>query len=450
MSELMERVVRVLERAGDDEVLEVYATAGTEVEVKVYDGRIENLSRATSGGVGIRVLRDGASGARFGVAWTGSLDDDAIDRAVAEARDNARFASEDEFVALARPDGVEVANLELTHESVLSTSLEDKVALAAATERLVRAADRIRQVESADYADYDVETVVLSTYGVRARTRRTGSFLSVEAIASDATGDQTGWGLQAGRGPVLLDPQRVADDAIARATRLLGAVKPPSMRTTAVFSPRSAATLLAIIGSALSGDAVVRGRSIFAGRLDSEVASSEVSVVDDPTDPRQFAASPFDDEGLACRRNVLIDHGRLVAFVYDTVAARRAGTSSTGSAVRGGVAGTPSAGCRALTLAAGANDADEIVRLVGEGVYVDSVSGVHSGVNPISGDFSVGFSGFMIRDGELAEPLREATVASTLQRMLLDVVAVGSDVEWLPGIAAGQTIAIAGVSVGGR
>lgn len=248
----------------------------------------------------------------------------------------------------------------------------------------------------------------------------------------------------------MLEAQRVATDAISRATRLLGAVKPTSMRTTAVFSPRSAATLLAIIGSALSGDAVVRGRSIFAGRVDTDVASRAVSVIDDPTDPRQFAASRYDGEGLACRRNILIDHGRLSGFVYDTVAARRAGVSSTGSAVRGGLAGPPSAGCRALSFVAGAQGADEIVQLVGDGVYVDALSGVHSGVNPISGDFSVGFTGFMIRGGQLAEPLREATVASTLQRILLDVVAVGSDVEWLPGSAAGQTIAVTGVSVGGR
>ena len=281
MNDLTELVQNILGRAGDDEAMEVYVSAGTEIAIKVYDGRVENLARAASGGVGIRILREGAAGARVGVAWTGSLDESAIDRAVSEARDNARFASEDEFVAFARPDGVASAPLELSDPSVRSMSLDDKVALAVATERLVRGAQRIRQVESADYSDYDVQTVVASTYGIRARSERTGAFLSVEAIAADESGDQTGWGLQAGRGPGVLESQRVASDAVSRATRLVGAVKPPSMRTIAVFSPRSAATLLAIIGSALSGDAVVRGRSIFAGRIDTDVASPSVSVSDD-------------------------------------------------------------------------------------------------------------------------------------------------------------------------
>ena len=193
----------------------------------------------------------------------------------------------------------------------------------------------------------------------------------------------------------------------------------------------------------------MRGRSFFAERVGDLVASSLFTLIDDPTDARHFAASAYDGEGLACRRNVLIDAGVLQGFVYDTVSARRAGTSSTGSAVRGGIAGSPSAGCRALQLLPGAHTPEELFGLVGDGVYVTSVVGVHSGVNPISGDFSVGVTGLRIRDGRLGEPLREITVASTLQRMLLDVVAVGNDVEWLPGSAAGQSVAVAGIAVSG-
>ena len=122
---------------------------------------------------------------------------------------------------------------------------------------------------------------------------------------------------------------------------------------------------------------------------------------------------------------------------------------STGSAVRGGFAGTPGAGCRALVLAPGTMDQDEILAAVGDGLYVQSVTGVHSGVNPVSGDFSVGAEGLMVRDGTLAEPVREVTVASTLQRMLQSIVHVGADVEWLPGIAAGQTLAIGDMQLSG-
>ena len=196
---------------------------------------------------------------------------------------------------------------------------------------------------------------------------------------------------------------------------------------------------------------MAKGRSFFAGRVGEPVGGVGVTLVDDPTDPRAYGAAAYDAEGLACRRNDLIDGGVLQGFLYDTIAGARAGVASTGSAVRGGFAGTPGAGCRALTLAPGPEGYDQagVLAAVGDGLFVQSMTGVHSGVNPISGDFSVGAEGLMIRDGVLAEPVREITVASTLQRMLHSLVAVGADVEWLPGIAAAQTLAVGDMQVSG-
>jgi PmbA protein len=217
-----------------------------------------------------------------------------------------------------------------------------------------------------------------------------------------------------------------------------------------VFDPRVVSTLLSVMASALSGEAVVKGRSFFAGRIGESVANPAVTLVDDPTDSRAFSASAYDGEGLACRRNVLIADGMLRMFVFDTVSARRAKMQSTGSAVRGGFAGTPSAGCRALVLQPGTKGAEEILASVGDGIYVQSVTGIHSGVNTVSGDFSVGAEGLMIRAGALAEPIREVTVASTLQRMLQSIVEIGGDLRWLPGAAAGQTLAIADMQLSGE
>lgn len=450
MSDLLEQAERFLNSAKGAEEVEIYLASGVDTDVRAYQGEVEKLSNASSSGLGVRIMRDSAAGAQVGTAWVGSLDETAVAEAVREARDNARFATEDEFVTFARPDGVEPATLQLSDESVLSFSLDEKIAMAIELERMVRDGDkRIRQVESADYSDYVASAAIVSTTGIRATYERSGAYVSVEAIATDGTSDQTGWGLSAGRSPAELDVAFAARDAVLRATRMLGAVKPASMKGVAVFDPRTAATLFEVIGSALSGEAVVRGRSFFKDRIGEEVASPTFTLLDDPTDPRHFSASVYDGEGLACRRNVMIENGRLVAFVYDTVSARRAGTTSTGSAVRGGIAGSPSAGCRALQLLPGDMSQEDILRHVGSGIFVESVSGVHSGVNPISGDFSVGITGLMIRNGQLAEPVREITVASTLQRMLLDVIYVGNDVEWLPGGAAGQSIAIEGISVSG-
>jgi PmbA protein len=447
----------VVERAKPGEGLEVYVGRGTDSEVRAYEGEVESLTSADSSGVGIRVLLDGdgpdaeAVGSRVGFAWAGSLDPDVIAATLADARDNARFATPDPDVVFAAPDGVAPVELDLWDDSVASTPMEKKVELALQLERATRAADpRVRQVSSADYSDSRTEVALASTTGISSYRRRTSAFLSVDAIAGEGADTQTGTGFSVGRGPGELIADEAMDDAVLRATRMLGAQKAPSGRCTVVFDPRVVSTLIGVVSSALSGEAVVKGRSFFVGRVGETVAASAVTLVDDPTDPRAYGAASHDGEGLACRRNVLISDGVLRMFVYDTVSARRAGTTSTGSAVRGGFAGTPGAGCRALVLSPGDATAEQILADVGEGLYVQSVSGIHSGVNPVSGDFSVGAEGLMIRGGALAEPIREITVASTLQRMLQSVVAIGGDLRWLPGAAAGQTLAIADMQLSGE
>jgi PmbA protein len=450
--ELLELATSVVAQARPGEGLEVYVTRGTDNEVRAYDGEVESLTSADSSGVGIRVLVDGEGdhGSQVGFAWAGSLDPAVLEATLADARDNARFATPDPDVVLAEPDGLTAVELDLWDEGVVSTPMEKKVALALELERATRSADpRVRQVSSADYSDSRVEVALVTTTGISSYRRRTNAFLSVDAIVGEGADTQTGTGFTVGRGPADLIPDEAMDDAVLRSTRMLGAQKARSTHCTVVFDQRVASTLLGVVASALSGEALVKGRSFFAGRIGESVAAPTVTLVDDPTDARAYGAATHDGEGLACRRNVLIADGVLQTFVFDTVSARRAGMASTGSAMRGGFAGTPSAGCRALVLTPGAQDLDAILRSVGQGLYVQSVTGIHSGVNPVSGDFSVGAEGLLIEDGVLGQPVREVTVASTLQRMLQSVVEIGSDLRWLPGVAAGQTLAIAEMTLSG-
>ncbi len=278
---------------------------------------------------------------------------------------------------------------------------------------------------------------------------KTVCYVGTEAVAGDVAETQTGYGYSVGRDAGALDLDRAAGDAVSRAIRMLGAKKPHSERLTVVLEPRVSSTLLAVISGTLSGEEVLKGRSLFAGRLGEEVAVPALRLVDDPTNPLAFGASVFDAEGLACRPNALIEGGRLAGFLYDGYAARRAGTGSTGSAVRAGFRSTPGVGARAVCLAPGELDAEAIYAAVGEGLLVQSVSGIHSGVNRVSGDFSVGAEGLMIRDGALAEPVRELTIASSIQRMLQHVAYIGSDLQWLPSVACGMTLAIDDIAMSG-
>ena len=268
--ELLEMAQSVVGRAVPGEGMEVYVTRGTETEVRAYEGEVESLTSADSSGVGIRVVLGDADagGSQVGFAWAGSLDPDVIAATLADARDNARFATPDPDVVLAAPDGVEAVDLDLWDDGVGATPMEKKVALAIELERATRAADpKIRQVSSADYSDSRVEVALASTTGIVSSRRRTNAFLSVDAIAGEGAETQTGSGFSIGRGPSDLVPDEAMDDAVLRATRMVGAQKARSAHCTVVFDPRVVSTLLGIIASALSGEAVVKGRSFFAGRI---------------------------------------------------------------------------------------------------------------------------------------------------------------------------------------
>lgn len=439
-------VTRIAGWAQDGEQIEAYAVEGRETEVTVYDAEVESLSSATSAGVGIRVLRD----QRQGFAYAGSLDPDVVEETLAEARDNAGFGTPDEHLGLAVPDGMAAAELDLWRDELAAFPTDRKVELAMELERRVKAGDpRIKSIHSSDYGDAMVNVAIATSTGITAAYRRSTCVVSVYALAGDDTETQTGGGYSIGRGPDELDMDEAADDAVERATRMLGARKPPSARVPVVLDPKVTSTLLSVLAGTLSGEAVLKGRSLFANRVGESVAAPMLVLTDDPTDPRAYGAAMYDAEGLACRRNRLISEGVLEGFLYDSYSGRRAGVPSTASAVRAGFKSGPGVGARALSLVPGDRTPDEIAALVGEGLLVQSISGVHSGVNPVSGDFSVGAEGLMIRGGATAEPVREITIASTIQRMLKDVIAVGNDLEWLPGSASGVTLAIGDMSMSG-
>jgi len=444
--ELLALAQQVVDQARPGEQLECVVGRSRGTSVKAYGGEVESFTSAESFGLGIRVIVDH----RQGFAHAGSHATDVVAATLAEARDNAGFGEPDEWNGLAAPDGVPVVEQDLWDEALFATTTERKVELALELERRVTGLDpRVTAVRSAGYGDGSGEFAVCSTAGIAVAGRSTHCSISASALAHDGAETQIGGAVDVGRQPAHLDLVQVAADAVDRATRMLGASPTDSQRLTVVLDPRVAATLLGIAGGTLSGDRVQRGRSPFADRLGEAIASPVLTLADDPTDARSMAADSHDGEGLACRRNPLIVDGVLDRFLYDGYSARRAGTTSTGSAVRGSRS-TPGVGCQALAVVPGDRSPEELIAGIDRGILVQSLSGVHSGVNAVSGDFSVGAEGLLIRDGALAEPVREVTLGSTIQRLLLGVEAVGDDLEWLPGGTGSATLVIADVSLGGR
>ena len=425
----------IVAEARPGEQIAAQLVRASETDIRIRNQEIEHFVSAQSQSVSVTVIQDG----RTGSSSAGAFDEASWREVLAEARENATFGTPDEFAGLAEPDGVPVVEQQLWDDELAAYPTEKKIELAKELERLTLAHDARLRIDDVNYSDGSTEEASATTLGIRSSSRSNSCYATVSVLVDDNGETQTGWAYALGDNPTKFDLAAAAKKAADRATRLLGAVKPASRVTTVVLDPMVTAQFLGIIGSTLNGESVSKGRSIFADRIGEQVASPLVTLVDDPTDPRSYFAREVDGDGLAARRNVLIEGGVLRMFVHDAYSARRMKTKSTGNA----------GGCVALRLVPGTKTQEELIADIDDGVLIDSVQGLHSGVNPVSGDFSTGASGLIIRGGRTAEPVREFTIASTLQRMLLDVQEVGSDVDWLPMRAAGVSLVISGVTMSG-
>ncbi|HWL35022.1 MAG TPA: TldD/PmbA family protein [Frankiaceae bacterium] len=449
MSDLLDLASRVVSWASGDEGVEAFAVHSVDTSVTAFEAEVESLSSSETRGVGVRVVVDG----RMGFASTSDVTEDGLRYALSEARSNAELGTPDVGNVLPSPASFEpvpsiyVAGLE-------SVAAADKVAAALELERATRAAhDLVTAVDSATYGDSRSAVAIASTTGVAAEYARTDVYAYVAAIARTEDDTQTGLGLTQGRSFADLDLEAAAHEAAVRATRLLGARKPPTARVPVVFDPLVTASFLGVLASALTAEAVQKGRSLFAERVGEAVAQEAFSLVDDGRLTDGPAAAPFDDEGVPTRRTAVIEHGVLRGFLHNTETAARAGdgAASTGNATRGGFNSSPGVAPSNLFLDGVTVPPTEILARAEGGLYVQDVSGLHSGTNPVSGEFSVGATGLWITDGGLGEPVREVTVSSTLVEMLLGIAALGSDRRFFPfgGSFAGATALVAEMTVAG-
>ncbi len=431
MADLGDLCRAALHAAGGEQA-EAYAIESTRTEVRARAGEVDALTSASSRGLGVRVIVEG----RMGYAWAADPDPEEAAALLAAAGGAAAHATPDEAHALpeARP-AEDVPGL--FREALVEAAPERKVALALDLERAAVSADPdVRRVEEVMYGDAVSRVALASTTGLSAEYRRTDCWCVVSAIAERGGDTQSGFSFRVAREPDELEWQEAAREAAERGARLLGATKPATERLPVILDPWAAAAFLGVLASRLSAEEVQKGRSLFAGLMGETVASEVVTLVDDGRLADGPASAPFDDEGVPTSRTALVERGVLRGFLHNTVTARRDGAASTGNASRPSYRGVPGVSPTNLLVEPGPDPAEALLARAGRAVYVQDVKGVHSGANPVSGEFSVGASGLRVEGGALGEPLREMTIASTLPEVLRGVAAVGSDVRFLFGSGA--------------
>ncbi|MGH2819543.1 MAG: TldD/PmbA family protein, partial [Actinomycetota bacterium] len=388
-----------------------------------------------------------------GFAYSTDLSPGGLDALVASARDNSAHATAEEAVALA-PGWSEPppAIAGLVDDGQAQVSPEQRVGLALELERAARTFDpRVRAIEDAVYADSDTEIALATSTGIAGTYRRTDAWCYAVAIVGEGDDTMVGFDFGLGRGLGELDAGAVAASAARRGLVVLGAAKIRSERMPVVFDPYVAGQFLGVLSQALTGEAVQKGRSLFAGKVGETVAAAGLSLLDDGRLEGAPGSAPWDGEGVPRGRTEVIRDGVLASFLYDVTSARREGRASTGNAARAGFKSTPHPSPSNLAFESSEVAPHELLRRAGRALLVQDFHGVHSGANPVSGDFSVGATGRLLESGSPGRPVKEVTIAAPMLDILEGIEAVASDRRWLPfgGSLGGATTLVSEMTVAG-
>ena len=447
--ELGDRIVRMAQdRGGANVVAECLLRSGAELSAKVRKGEPELVEEAGTRSAGLRVIK----GKRVASTSTSDLTDHGIERFVADAIELVGLSQEDPFAGPADPkllcDPAAAPDLDLYDPAGGAIDAARAIEMSKEGEAAAFAFDpRITNSEGATFGRTAGGSAIVLSSGFRASMKGSYASLTVVPVAADEGGkNRRGYHWTARRHLAELDPPaEVGREAARRTLRKLGARTVPTCEVPVVFDPDAARSILGMLAGCVMGSAIWRKSSYLLGREGTRVASDFVTVVDDPLLKRAPGSRPFDGEGLASRRNVVVERGMLRTYLCDSYSARKLGRESTASAVRGGGAGVgPSTSNFVLQPGSDSNEA--IVKGTKRGLYVTEMMGF--GFNAVTGDFSRGAAGFWIENGELAYPVSEVTISLNVDQLWQTVDAVGSDLD-LRTATASPTFRVARMTVAG-
>jgi PmbA protein len=446
---LGDRVLRMAhERGGPDLVAECVLRSGAELAARVRKGEPELVEEAGTRAAGLRVIQ----GKRVASTSTSDLTEAGIDRFVSDAIELVSLSQEDPFAGPADPrslcDPTLAPDLGLFDPAGGAVDAARAIALAKEGEAAAFAYDpRITNSEGATFGRNAGGVAMVLSSGFRAAYAGSYQSLSVVPLAADEGGkNRRGYHFTARRHLAELDPPaEVGREAARRTLRKLGARSVATCEVPVVFDPDAARSILGLLAGCVMGSSIWRKSSYLVGREGTRVASDLVSVVDDPLIARAPGSRPFDGEGLASRKNVVVERGVLRTYLCDSYSARKLGRESTASAARGGGAGV-GPGTSNFVLQPGTDSNRAIVEGTRRGLYVTEMMGF--GFNAVTGDFSRGAAGFWIEGGELAYPVSEVTISLNVDELWQSIDAVGSDLDMRTSTAS-PTIRVAKMTVAG-
>lgn len=427
-------------RAAGADQADAVLVSGASLSVSVRQGKTEHLERSEGRDLGLRVF----IGARQAIVSSSSFDPSGFAALAERAVAMARVVPEDKYAGLAETWAPpEAGDLDMADPYEPSPELLTERARAA--EAAAFAVKGITNSEGGEAGFGRTEIALATSAGFAGQRVGTSHSISATALAGSGMEMQRDYDYHSAVYFSDLDaPERIGHSAAERALSRLGPVRPRTGKLPVVFDPRVAGSLLGHFAGAINGASVARGVSFLKDRLHQRIFAPGITIYDDPRRVRGSRSRLFDGEGVPTRTRALVENGVVTTWLLDSRSARQLGMTSTGSAVRG-TGGPPSPSSTNLYLAKGTLTPAALMADIKEGVYITEMIGM--GVNGVTGDYSRGAAGFMIRDGALAEPVAEFTIAGNLIAMFAEMTPA-DDLVFRRGTDS-PTVRIEGLTVAG-
>lgn len=439
---LAEQLVKRCRALGADAV-EVYIESARTLSIRVRNGDLETVQEASTAGAGLRVFVNG----RMAFASTNDLREPALDQAASRAVAFAATTTADPNNVLPSDPGVTAVD-GLYDASLTKVPMERKIELATRLEALAMKEPGITKSAGAGYGEAERETFLANSNGLAKHYRESSCSLGVSVVAEK--GDQKQPGSESASRRLFADLPPAADlaaKAAREAVELLDPRPVKTQRASVIVHADVAVSILGGVLQAVNGEQVAQGASFLGSRLNQQVASPLVTLIDDGTRAKGMASRPFDAEGVPTGRRVIVEKGVLKGFLYNTAVARRAGVASTGNAVRSGFTSLPTIGPHNFYMVAGGTPLAEIIKATKVGLLLRNVTGY--GINPVNGNFSGGASGLWIENGTIVFPVKGLTIAGTAAEMLNGIDRVGTDLDLNRSFAA-PSFRIREMQIGGE
>jgi PmbA protein len=383
----------------------------------------------------------------MGFSHCNDLGDKALEDTLKRAIGFARLTTQDPNNVLTDDKGV--TRVEgLYDPEIARVPMDEKIRMAIELEKLAMKDSRITKSSGSGYGESEGEVFIANSNGISKNYKSSGCRIGVNVVAEKGDQKNTGGENCSRRFFADLKPLgEIAEAASKKAWELLDPVMIPTQRAAVIFDPDVAGSIFGGILAALNGERVTQGASFLKDYLDKPFASGLLTLIDDGTRPKGMGSAPFDGEGVPTGKRVLIDRGVVKGFTYNTSVARRAGTTSTGNASRGGFTSLPGIGTHNVYVEAGASTPAEIIHSTDKGLLLKEVTGY--GIDPVTGNFSGGATGFWIENGKVKHPVQGVTIAGNAFDLMRDIDMMGNDLDLNRGLAV-PTFRIREMQIGGR